>query len=128
MNVHTHYSTAVTRGFREDYRNRLLYQSGLYEMLPIGFSMGPDDAAVSAEAGFIELLRSGSTTVVVMGCPIPERVAEIAARLGIRAYVTPGYRAGTWRVAPGGTHVLYDLDEEQGRQGLAVKLRVPRAQ
>jgi cytosine/adenosine deaminase-related metal-dependent hydrolase len=119
VNVHTHYTTPVTRAFREDYRNRLLYQSGLYEMLPVGFTLQADDAAVSTEASFIELLRGGSTTVVVMGTSIPERTVDIAARLGIRAYVTPGFRAGGWRVAPSGTHVLYDLDEAQGQQGLA---------
>jgi 5-methylthioadenosine/S-adenosylhomocysteine deaminase len=119
VNAHAHVTTPVTRSFREDYRNRAFYMSGLYEMLPLSWAMTPDDAAVSAEATFVELLRGGSTTVVVLGTGIPERVAEIAARLGIRAYLAPGYRSADWRVAPSGSEVVYTHDEARGERELA---------
>ncbi|SRR5579884_2481214 len=118
VNAHAHVTTPVTRSFREDYRNRALYMSGLYELLPLSWAMTPDDAAISAEATFVELLRSGTTTVVVLGTGIPERVAEIAARLGIRVYLAPGYRSADWRVGPSGREVVYTHDEARGLREL----------
>ncbi len=118
INAHTHVTTPVTRSFREDRGNPLFHMSGLYEMLPVSWALPPEDAAVSAEATLIELLRGGSTTVLVMGTGNPERVAELASRLGIRAYVTPGYKSAEWRVDDSGSRVVYSESEELGARGL----------
>jgi 5-methylthioadenosine/S-adenosylhomocysteine deaminase len=118
VNLHTHVTTPATRSLREDQGNPLLHMSGLYELLPISWAMRPEEALVCAEASLIELLRTGSTTVLVMGTGIPEQVAELARRLGIRVYITPGYRSADWSVEADGRRVSYSFDERRGEQGL----------
>lgn len=117
VNCHTHVTTPASRGLREDGGNPLLHMSGLYEHLPITWTMSPEDAAVCAEATFIELLRGGATTVLVLGTSIPEEVAAIAARLGLRLYLSPGYKSGSWYVEAG-RRVAYTWDEAAAEAGL----------
>ena len=126
VNLHTHVTTPATRSLREDQGNPLLYMSGLYELLPISWAMRPDEALVCAEATLIELLRCGSTTVLVMGTGIPEQVADLARRLGMRVYITPGYRSADWSVEPDGRHVVYTFDEARGEVGLERNLAFAR--
>jgi 5-methylthioadenosine/S-adenosylhomocysteine deaminase len=132
INAHCHVTTPATRSFQENCGNPHFHMSGLYEALPISWEMRPEQAAVVAEATLIELLRTGSTTAVVLGTyatdqgrkeglPEPsilERVAEIAQRLGIRLYLSPGYKSARWRVVEG-RDIAYDWDEAAGRKGLA---------
>jgi 5-methylthioadenosine/S-adenosylhomocysteine deaminase len=117
INCHTHVTTPASRSFREDGGNPLLHMSGLYEHLPITWTMPPEDAAICAEAALIELLRNGSTTALVLGTSIPEEVAGIAARLGIRLYLSPGYKSASWYVQEG-VRVAYTADEAGGLAGL----------
>lgn len=117
INAHCHVTTPASRSFREDGGNPLFYMSGLYEYLPLTWTMPPGDAAICAEAALIELLRNGSTTALVLGTSIPEQVAAIAGRLGMRLYLSPGYRSATWQVEDG-VRVVYTDDEAAGRAGL----------
>lgn len=117
VNAHCHVTTPATRSFRENCGNPLFYMSGLYEMLPISWRLAPEGARVVAEATLIELLRGGSTTALVLGSSIPETVADLARRLGIRLYLSPGYKDGDWSVEAG-RRVGYAWDEAAGRRGL----------
>jgi 5-methylthioadenosine/S-adenosylhomocysteine deaminase len=118
INCHAHTTTPASRSFREDGGNPLLYMSGLYEHLPLTWTMPPADGAICAEAALIELLRNGSTTVLVLGSSIPEETVAIAARLGLRLYLSPGYKTSSWYVEPGGSRVAYTHDEQAGLAGL----------
>jgi cytosine/adenosine deaminase-related metal-dependent hydrolase len=117
INTHTHVTTPASRGLREDGGNPLFHMSGLYEYLPITWQMPPEDAAICAEATLIELLRNGSTTALVLGTSIPEEVAAIAGRLGMRLYLSPGYKSASWGIEDG-ARVGYTHDEAGGLAGL----------
>jgi cytosine/adenosine deaminase-related metal-dependent hydrolase len=64
----------------------------------------------------VELLRSGTTTILEMGGQ-SEYMAERSGQMGLRAYIGPMYRDGRW-YTPDGRQVCYDWDEAAGRDGL----------
>lgn len=75
-----------------------------------------EDRRIGATLTFVELLKSGCTTAVEIGAA-DETVVEVAGRLGIRAYLTPGFKSATYRGHPDGT-IFYEWDEAAGRAGL----------
>jgi cytosine/adenosine deaminase-related metal-dependent hydrolase len=113
VNTHCHVTdTPFTQGWLEDHGARDL--NNLYRILPaIRGAIGAEDEVIAAECSFIELLSHGTTTVFEMGYDFElmeggqiettRRIADLAGRLGIRAYIAPRYRSGYWRLASQGT-------------------------
>lgn len=114
VNAHLHVTdTPFTRGMLDDMGdpNARSNAWGLYRVLPaVRNAIGREDELVAAECAFAELLLSGSTTVVELGFDFEmmeggdisttERIADIAARLGIRSYIGPRYRSFYWKMGP----------------------------
>ena len=118
INTHAHLAgSPLDKSFIEDRGNPQFYMSGLFEFLPArAGAMQTEDARACVDFSLVELLRSGTTTVLEMGGQ-GEYVAEEAGRLGLRAYVGQMYRSGRW-YTPDGRKVQYEWDEEAGRNGL----------
>lgn len=112
VNAHLHVTdTAFTRGgWFEDFTaggGGSANHTGLYLLLPtIRAATGAEEEIAAAECAFAELLLSGTTTAVELGFDAEMRdggdlvtagrIADTAARLGIRAYIGPRYRSLRW--------------------------------
>jgi 5-methylthioadenosine/S-adenosylhomocysteine deaminase len=118
VNTHTHVAgSPLDKSFIEDRGNPQFYMSGLFEYLPVrGGAMTADDIRACVDFSMVELLRSGTTTIVEMG-GAGEYVAEQAGRVGLRAYIGQMYRSGGW-YTPDGKQVCYNWDEAAGEEGL----------
>jgi cytosine/adenosine deaminase-related metal-dependent hydrolase len=118
INTHAHLAgSPLDKSFIEDRGNPQFYMSGLFEFLPArGGAMTSDDARACVDFSLVELLRSGTTTILEMGGQ-SDYVAAQAGHLGLRAYVGPMYRSGRW-YTPDGKRVVYEWDETAGRDGL----------
>jgi 5-methylthioadenosine/S-adenosylhomocysteine deaminase len=118
INTHAHLAgSPLDKSFIEDRGNPQFYMSGLFEYLPVrGGAMMAEDARACVDYSMVELLRSGTTTVMEMGSA-GEYVAEQAGRVGLRAYIGQMYRSGGW-YTPDGKQVCYEWDETAGEEGL----------
>ncbi len=124
VNTHCHVTdTAFTRGWLEDQGQR--DWSGLYRVLPaVRASIASEDEMAAGECGFMELMLSGTTTVVELGYDFEmmeggdiaqtQRIADLAREIGIRAYIAPRYRTGHWRLGQDGS-LAYQWYEDRGR-------------
>jgi cytosine/adenosine deaminase-related metal-dependent hydrolase len=129
VNAHLHVTdTPFTRGYWEDMgrQDASPNYEGLYRILPtVRGAVSVEDELIAAECAFAELLLSGSTTVVELGFDFEmmeggdiastERMVEIAARMGVRAYFGPRYRSGYWSLSAG-NKVQYHWYEDRGRK------------
>jgi 5-methylthioadenosine/S-adenosylhomocysteine deaminase len=118
INTHAHLAgSPLDKSFIEDRGNPQFYMSGLFEYLPArGGAMTAEDARACVDFSLVELLRSGTTTIMEMG-GMGEYVAEQAGKCGLRAYVGQMYRSGAW-YTPDGKQVCYTWDEAAGQEGL----------
>src|SRR5918997_1079921 len=119
INTHTHlYESPLDKSFVEDMGRRQFYLSGLFEYLPVR-SMAMDDEAAHACLAYsmVELLRTGTTTVMEIGAYGEEAVRQ-AGRVGMRLYMGLGYRSGHWYTHDGKA-VKYASDEEGGLRAMA---------
>jgi 5-methylthioadenosine/S-adenosylhomocysteine deaminase len=118
INTHAHLAgSPLDKSFLEDRGNPQFYLSGLFEYLPArGGAMTAEDVRACVDFSMVELLRSGTTTVMEMGGAGPY-VAEQAGRFGLRAYIGQTYRSGGW-YTPDGKQVCYTWDEAAGQEGL----------
>ena len=84
--------------------------------------MGQAEREACVNYSMVELIRTGTTTVMEMG-GIGDYVADAAEQAGLRAYIADMYASARW-VAPDGKQVGYDWDEAAGLEGFkkAVKL------
>src|SRR5690349_3886114 len=118
VNVHAHLAgSPLDKSFIEDRGPRQFYLSGLFEFLPAR-GAGQDSEATRAcfDYSMVELLRTGTTTILEMG-PLLEEAIPSGVAAGIRLYLGPGVRDGRWYTDNGRT-VKYDWDEEAGRASL----------
>jgi len=92
---------------------------------PRYLSHGAQDPELDLNAAFTvaELLRNGVTTFVEFGSQLSVQQSLLAAveRMGIRAYLAPGYDCGRW-VGTRDGRLKRVRDERAGRDGLAVAL------
>ncbi len=79
----------------------------------------PEDVWVGGRFALLEALKAGSTTILEIGTVggNGEEFVKMAGELGVRAYLSPQYRSADFLSEPDG-RIVYDLDEERGRQGL----------
>ncbi|HEX7124511.1 MAG TPA: amidohydrolase family protein, partial [Thermodesulfobacteriota bacterium] len=117
VNLHCHAEVEAGGRLIADAGRRDVFHAGFlnyYVARPGTASMFPrEDRRIGATLTFVELLRSGCTTAVEIGAA-DESVVEVAGRLGIRAYLTPGFKSATYRGRPDGT-IFYEWDEAAGR-------------
>ncbi len=125
VNAHTHVTdSAYTKGYLEDQGSKDF--STLYKVLPaIRHATDPEAQLAAAECAFVEMLLSGSTTVVELGFDYEimggadiantEKVAEVAARVGLRCYIGPRYRTGYYGLGHDGS-VFYRNYPNAGRE------------
>lgn len=120
INLHSHICGGHGEtGRRGDGSRRQLYNSDLFDrMIP----HTRESRMAAAELNYVEVLRSGCTTIVELGSPngIGDREAvDLVERMGIRAYLLRSYSSGGW-YTPDGNRVLYwnfdgeEWDEEPG--------------
>src|SRR5262249_36491175 len=115
----------LDRSFIEDRGNPQFYYSGLFELLPVRGSAQDEDATrACVDFSMAELLRGGVTTVMEIG-GASEHVVARAGDFGLRVYVGLAFRSGRW-LTRDGRRVVWEWDEEQGRQGLAPALELPK--
>jgi cytosine/adenosine deaminase-related metal-dependent hydrolase len=55
-------------------------------------------ALAALRYSLLEVVRSGTTTIVEIGHPVVEETVELAAAIGLRSYVAPMYRSAAWTV------------------------------
>ena len=129
VNAHLHVTdTPFTRGYWEDMgrQGAAPNYEGLYRILPtVRGAVSIEDELIAAECAFAELLLAGSTTVVELGFDFEmmeggaisttERMVEIAARMGVRAYFGRRYRSGYWSLGAG-NKVQYHWYADRGRK------------
>lgn len=123
INTHAHLAgSPLDKSFIEDRGSRQFYLSGLFEYLPVR-NAAQDEAAslASLKYSMVELLRSGTTTVLELGSLGPA-AAELAGQAGIRLYAGQAYRSGKW-YSDDGRQVKYEWNEEAGREGLRAAVR-----
>ncbi len=118
ISTHAHLAgSPLDRSFIEDRGSPQFWYSGLFEMLPVRSGAQDEEASrACVDFSMAELLRGGVTTVMEIG-GLGEYVVERAAHYGLRVYMGLSFRSGVWRT-PDGRRVLWEWNEEQGRQGL----------
>ena len=118
VNVHAHLAgSPLDKSFLEDRGPRQFYLSGLFEYLPAR-GAAQDEEAIRAcfDYSMVELLRTGTTTILEMG-PLMEEAVESAINAGLRLYLGANVRDGRWYTDDGKT-VKYAWDEAAGRDAL----------
>jgi len=120
VNIHCHATTEAGGRLIADVGRRDFFQNGFlnYNAAPAGVP-GLDqraDRVLGGRFALVEMLRNGCTTVVEMGAADDALVAT-AGEIGIRAYLTPGYKSATYRIGGGG-QLVYEWDETDGLRGL----------
>jgi cytosine/adenosine deaminase-related metal-dependent hydrolase len=120
VTTHAHLSDSpLTKSVLEDRGNKQFYFSGLYEFLHVIANATTSEMAIAAlRCSVLEVLRSGTTTIVELGVPVVEETVGLAASVGLRAYVAPMFRSASW-VVEEDRRVAYDWsDPEAGEQRL----------
>jgi len=137
INIHCHPTgEPLLRGLVEERKSRQFHMSTLYEYIQlVGRSsrtrtlaevaaghgdtrVYSDEPARSAAAKLAvwELLKSGVTSFVDH-TPIRAGWLDDVASTGIRAWITPSFRSGTW-YTPNGHEVLYEWDIPAGERAM----------
>ena len=116
VNIHSHPSSEpMNKGLTDEVGSPQLYNSSLYEYLPI---FRPDSAAVAdcVRVALSELLLSGVTTVADLSMAHPGWL-DLLAESGMRVCIAPMFRSGRWFTANG--HVVdYEWNEPAGEKAM----------
>ena len=119
ITTHAHIAgSPLDRSFIEDRGSPQFWYSGLFEMLPVRSEAQDEEAGrACVDFSMAELLRGGVTTCTEIG-GLGAYVVERAAHYGLRVYMGLAFRSGRW-FTPDGRRVVWEWNEEAGRQGLA---------
>jgi cytosine/adenosine deaminase-related metal-dependent hydrolase len=110
-------------GRRGDGSRRQLYNSDLFDRM---FPRTKEGSRAAAELNYVEVLKSGCTTLVELGSPNAlgnKEAVKLPDTLGNRTYLLRTYASGSWHT-PDGNRVLYTnfdgetWDEAPGFKGL----------
>jgi 5-methylthioadenosine/S-adenosylhomocysteine deaminase len=121
IDIHSHpFSEPMNKGMWDEVGSLKLYNTSLYEFLPV---LNPDEDGVKASYGVAlsEVLLSGVTTLCDLSLPT-DGWLDILAGSGLRVSVAPMFRSGRW-FTRNGFVVEYDLDEGRGYQAFELALR-----
>jgi cytosine/adenosine deaminase-related metal-dependent hydrolase len=118
ISTHAHLgSSPLDRSFVEDRGSAQFWYSGLFEYLPVRDGAQDEDGTRACiDFSMAELLRGGVTTVLDIGRQ-GDYVAERAPHYGVRVYEGLSFRSGRW-LTRDGRRVIWEWDEEAGREGL----------
>lgn len=122
VNIHSHPSSEpMNKGFTDEVGTPGLYNSSLYEYLPI---LRADAEAVPAcvRVALSELLLSGVTTVCDLSMAHPGWL-DILAESGMRVCVAPMFRSARW-FTRNGHLVEYEWDEAAGVKAMEEAFRL----
>jgi cytosine/adenosine deaminase-related metal-dependent hydrolase len=98
INIHTHTGSTVATRLVTERAYPALHNAGYLAFSPKAGAQGVgrlEQAAVGGAAAVVELLKSGTTTVVDLGqgCD-DDAMVDVFGRFGIRAYCGRGFRSG----------------------------------
>lgn len=119
INLHCHPSENHNiKSAVEDIINPYFYSS---TMMDLAYPHYDEKAAeILCKLNFSEIVKSGCTTILVMGSANSRLEAEVAGSMNLRAYLTAGIRAGDPKEAvniwdsPDGHSVHFNFDEKAG--------------
>lgn len=116
VNIHSHPSSEpMNKGFTDEVGTPGLYNSSLYEYLPI-FRPDPDAVHSCVRVALSELLLSGVTTVADLSVAHPGWL-DLLAESGMRVCIAPMFRSARWFTRNG--HVVeYAWDEKAGEKAM----------
>jgi cytosine/adenosine deaminase-related metal-dependent hydrolase len=123
INTHCHMGTPVnSEAYVIDTDQRLVFGNPNIPLAPVKSKLAlkalPEDVFLKvAEFTLSALLKSGCTTIVEMGAG-RDSLAELVGKMGLRAYLGPGYRSAETYTGDDGTLYNKDWDEERGLKGL----------
>ena len=124
VNIHSHpASEPLNKGWNDEIGSPKLYNSSLYEIMPI---FRPDAEGVKAafRVALCEALMSGVTTLVDLSVAHDGWV-DLMAESGIRGVLGPMYRDARW-YTDNGYLVQYEWDEAAGRRAMETALGIVR--
>ena len=120
VNIHSHPSSEpLNKGFLDELGSPGLYNSSLYEFMPI---LRADAEAVPdcVRVAYSELMLSGVTTVADLSVVHPAWL-DLAAESGLRVCLAPMFRSARW-FTRNGHAVEYEWDEAAGKRAMAAAL------
>lgn len=114
VNIHSHPSSEpMNKGFTDEVGTPGLYNSSLYEYLPI-FRPDPEAVHSCVRVALSELLLSGVTTLADLSIAHPGWLDLLGAS-GMRVCIAPMFRSARWFTKNG--HVVeYEWDEKAGQK------------
>lgn len=122
VNIHSHPSSEpMTKGWNDELGSGKLYNSALYEFMPL-FRCDAQGVPACATVAYSELLLSGVTTLVDMSVAWDGWLDTLAAS-GLRGVAAPMYRSARWFTRNG--HVVeYEWDAPAGTRAMAQAMDV----
>lgn len=117
VNIHSHPSSEpMNKGFTDEVGTPGLYNSSLYEYLPI-FRPDPEAVHDCVRVALSELLLSGVTTLADLSIAHPGWL-DLLGESGMRVCIAPMFRSARWFTKNG--HVVeYEWDEKAGQKAFA---------
>jgi cytosine/adenosine deaminase-related metal-dependent hydrolase len=104
-------------GRRGDGSRRQLYNSDLFDRM---FPRTKESTRAAAEHNYVEVLKSGCTTLVELGSPNSlgnKESVELPDKMGIRAYLLRMYSSGRWYTNDGRRVFYENFDGEKWNEG-----------
>lgn len=122
VNIHSHPSSEpLNKGFLDEIGSPGLYNSSLYEYMPI-FRADAEAVPSCVRVALSELLLSGVTTLADLSMAHPGWL-DLLAEAGMRVCVAPMFRSARWFTKNG--HVVeYEWDEKAGEKAMEEALRL----
>ncbi len=122
VNIHSHPSSEpLNKGFLDEIGSPGLYNSSLYEYMPI-FRADAEAVPSCVRVALSELLLSGVTTLADLSMAHPGWL-DLLAEAGMRVCIAPMFRSARWFTKNG--HVVeYEWDEKAGEKAMEEALRL----
>ena len=122
VNIHSHpASEPINKGLSDEVGSPGLYNSSLYEYLPI-FRADAEAVPSCVRVALSELLLSGVTTVADLSMAHPGWL-DLLAESGMRVCVAPMFRSARW-YTKNGHMVEYEWSENAGEKAMEEALRL----
>jgi cytosine/adenosine deaminase-related metal-dependent hydrolase len=120
VNIHSHPSSEpMNKGLLDEIGSPSLYNSSLYEFMPI-FRADADAVPSCVRVALAELLLSGVTTLADLSMAHPGWL-DLLGESGMRVCIAPMFRSARWFTKNG--HVVeYEWDEKAGEKALGEAL------
>jgi cytosine/adenosine deaminase-related metal-dependent hydrolase len=113
MAIHSHICGGHGEtGRRGDGSRRQLYNSDLFDRM---FPRTLEGSRAAAELNYVEVLKSGCTTLVELGSPNAlgnKEAVELPTKLGNRVYLLRSYGSGEWYTSDGNIVLFTNFDGE----------------